>query len=119
LLGYVPDFELAALYRGAVAQLFVSHAEGFGYPVVEAMACGCPVITSDRSSTAEIAADAALLVDPESPDAIASAILELAASEQERSRFSGRGAARANRFSLERMADGTLEVYRRVIRGTS
>src|SRR5690606_20073634 len=65
LLGYVPDAELAALYRGATAQVFVSRAEGFGYPVVEAMACGCPVITSNRSSMIEIAEDAALTVDPE------------------------------------------------------
>jgi glycosyltransferase involved in cell wall biosynthesis len=117
LLGFVPDSELAALYRGAVAQLFVSRAEGFGYPVVEAMACGCPVITSDRSSTAEIAADAAVLVDPESPEAIARAILEVAADQQERASLSARGAARASRFSLERMAAGTLDVYRDVIRG--
>jgi glycosyltransferase involved in cell wall biosynthesis len=117
LLGYVPDVELAALYRGAVAQLFVSRAEGFGYPVVEAMACGCPVVTSDRSSTAEIASDAAVLVDPESPEAIANAVLELAANQQARASLSARGAARAGRFSLERMAEGTLEVYRRVIRG--
>jgi alpha-1,3-rhamnosyl/mannosyltransferase len=115
LLGYVPDEELAALYRGAVAQLFVSRAEGFGYPVVEAMACGCPVVTSDRSSTAEIAADAALLVNPEDPEAIAEAILRLADSREERARLSARGAVRARGFSIERMAEGTVAVYRHVV----
>lgn len=115
LLGYVPDAELAALYRGAAAQLFVSRAEGFGYPVVEAMAAGCPVITSNLSSTAEIAGDAALLVDPEDPEAIAAAVVELASSASKRRDLSRRGAVRASGFSLERMAEGTLEVYRAVL----
>jgi glycosyltransferase involved in cell wall biosynthesis len=118
LLGYVPDSALGALYRGAVAQLFVSRAEGFGYPVVEAMAAGCPVVTSNRSSMAEIAGDATLLVDPEDPRAIADALIELAGSESERRRLSARGAARARRFSLERMAEETIEVYRDVISRT-
>jgi glycosyltransferase involved in cell wall biosynthesis len=118
LLGYVPDSALGALYRGAVAQLFVSRAEGFGYPVVEAMAAGCPVVTSNRSSMAEIAGDATLLVDPEDPRAIADALIELAGSESERRRLSARGTARARRFSLERMAEETIEVYRDVIART-
>lgn len=115
LLGFVPDRELAALYRGATAQVFVSRAEGFGYPVVEAMACGCPVITSNRSSLIEIAEDAALTVDPEDPDAIADAIVLLADDNAERRRLSARGLARAQRFSLRRMAEQTLEVYRHVV----
>jgi alpha-1,3-rhamnosyl/mannosyltransferase len=115
LLGFVPDGELAALYRGATAQVFVSRAEGFGYPVVEAMACGCPVITSNRSSLIEIAEDAALTVDPEDPDAIADAIVLLADDNAERRRLSARGIARAQRYSLRRMAEQTLEVYRHVV----
>lgn len=115
LLGFVSDAELAALYRGAVAQLFVSLSEGFGYPVVEAMAAGCPVITSDRSSTAEIAGDAAWLVNPEDPSAIAEAIAELAADDAGRLRLSARGTARVRRFSLEQMAERTLAVYRHVL----
>jgi glycosyltransferase involved in cell wall biosynthesis len=118
LLGYIPDDALGALYRGAVAQLFVSRAEGFGYPVVEAMAAGAPVITSNRSSMAEIAGDAAILVDPEDPRAIADAITALGQSESERRRLSARGAARAHRFSLERMAEETIDVYRDVIAHT-
>src|SRR5262249_18328455 len=116
LIGYVSDQELAALYRGAVAQLFPSRAEGFGYPVVEAMATGCPVIPSDRSSRAEIAGDSAITVDPESPDAIADAISALVDDNHERRRLSRLGTARASKFSLERMAHGTLEVYREMIR---
>jgi glycosyltransferase involved in cell wall biosynthesis len=115
LLGFVSDAELAALYRGAVAQLFVSLSEGFGYPVVEAMAAGCPVITSDRSSTAEIAGDAAWLVNPEDPAAIADAIAELARDDAGRLRLSARGTARVRRFSLEQMAERTLAVYRDVL----
>ncbi len=118
LLGYVPDAELAALYRGATAQLFVSRAEGFGYPVVEAMAAGCPVITSNVSSTAEIAGNAALLVDPEDPEAIAQAVVDLASSASKRRDLSRRGTVRAAGFSLERMAEGTLEVYRRLLGST-
>ena len=116
LLGYVSDEELGALYRGALAQLFPSRAEGFGYPVVEAMACGCPVITSDRSSLSEVAGDAALQVDPEDSEAIAAAILELTRARGERARLSAMGAQRARRFSLERMAEQTLDVYRAVHR---
>jgi glycosyltransferase involved in cell wall biosynthesis len=116
MIGYVSDEELAALYRGAIAQLFPSRAEGFGYPLVEAMASGCPVITSDCSSLAEIAGDAALEVDPEDSPAIADAIVTLASSSDARRRLSALGTGRAKRFSLERMAAGTLEVYESVLR---
>ena len=115
LAGYVSDADLAALYRGAVAQVFVSRAEGFGYPALEAMAAGCPVITSDRSSMAEIAGDSAILVNPESPAAIADPITELAQDAEERRRWSQRGVARAARFSLDAMARNTLDVYEHVV----
>jgi alpha-1,3-rhamnosyl/mannosyltransferase len=115
LIGYVDDEELAALYRGATAQLFPSRAEGFGYPVIEAMSSGCPVITSDRSSLVEVAGDAAMLVDPEDAEAIANAIVRLVEDDGERRRLSVLGSARAKQFSLERMAEQTLEVYKKVI----
>jgi alpha-1,3-rhamnosyl/mannosyltransferase len=115
LIGYVDDEELAALYRGASAQLFPSRAEGFGYPVIEAMSSGCPVITSDRSSLAEVAGGAAILLDPEDSDAIAHAIGRLVEDDVERRRLSVLGSERAKRFSLERMANETLEVYKKVI----
>jgi glycosyltransferase involved in cell wall biosynthesis len=117
LLGYVSDADLAALYRGATALLFVSRAEGFGYPLVEAMACGCPVLTSDRSSMAELARGAALLCDPEDTSAIAAALASLVGDESERARLRELGRVRAQGFSVERMAAGTAAVYRRVARG--
>lgn len=115
LLGWIPDDDLAALGRGAAALLFVSRAEGFGYPLVEAMALGCPVIAGNRMAAAEVAGDAALLVDPELPDAVADAILRLLADHDgERRRLIERGLARCRAFDVDRMADETLEVYRRV-----
>lgn len=113
-IGYVDDAALAALYRCALAQLFVSRGEGFGYPVVEAMAAGCPVITSDRSSLGEIAAGAAYTLDPEDPEGIAAAIRELLGSPGRRDELRERGLERARGFSLQKMAAGTLEVLLRV-----
>ena len=113
LLGYVPDEELAAIMRGAVALLLVSRLEGFGYPAVEAMACGCPVIGSDRPATREMAANAAWLVDPERPEAIAEALLTLLDDASERRRLSERGIERSRTFGLPQMAEQTADVYRR------
>jgi glycosyltransferase involved in cell wall biosynthesis len=115
LTGYVSDQELRALYRGAIATLFVSLAEGFGYPLLEAMAIGCPAVTSSRSSLPELAGDAALLVDPEDPQAIAEALLLLSGTASERERLSAAGRKRASLFSLERQRDGTLDVYDRLL----
>ncbi len=116
LVGYVSDQDLGALLRGAVAQLFVSRAEGFGYPIVEAMAAGCPVITSNLSSMAEVAAQAAITVDPEDHHAIADAIVLFADNATERRRFAAAGVARANYFSVARMARGTIDAYSEVSR---
>src|SRR5690606_1295720 len=116
MVGYVSDRDLGSLFRGAVAQLFVSRAEGFGYPVVEAMAAGCPVITSNVSSMAEVAAQAAITVDPEDHRAIADAIVTFADNATERRRYGAAGVARAGYFSVERMAGGTFDVYSQVSR---
>jgi len=116
LAGFVSDEALCAAYRGALAQLFVSRYEGFGYPVIEAMALGCPVITANCSSTVEIAEDAAIVVNPEDPDAIAEAIVAFADSASERARYRQRGLDRATHFSFERMGRETAEVYRSVIK---
>ena len=117
LTGFVPDDDLRALYRNALGLLFVSRAEGFGFPVVEGMACGCPVITSNRSSMAELAEGAALLVDPERPAEIARAIVRLCESKALRHELSQAGRARAATFGLERQAAGTLAVYQALIAG--
>ncbi|MCZ6666978.1 MAG: glycosyltransferase family 1 protein [Gammaproteobacteria bacterium] len=111
LTGHVEDATLKALYRHALATLFVSYAEGFGLPVVEAMACGSPVITSDRSSMVEVSQDAALLVDPSRNDAIAAAILAFARDDGLRRNHIALGLKRAKRFSLGRQARDTEAVY--------
>jgi glycosyltransferase involved in cell wall biosynthesis len=114
LIGWVPDEEVTALMRGALALLFVSRLEGFGYPIVEAMAAGCPVIAADRPATVEMAGDAAVLVDPERPQAIADAASALMRDSAERRRLAELGLARSKVFDAGRMADETLAVYRQV-----
>jgi glycosyltransferase involved in cell wall biosynthesis len=114
-LGYVPDPALKAIYRAALGTVFVSRAEGFGYPVLEAMASGCPVITSNVSSLPEVAGDAALLVDPEEPAAIAQAMMALCQHDALRQDLRRRGLVRAQAFSLEAQARATLAVYRRLL----
>ena len=114
-LGYVSDAELGAVYRAALATLLVSRAEGFGYPVLEAMAAGCPVIASNTSSLPEVAGGAAMLVDPESPADIADAVLLLARDTVRRQDLIRRGRARASELSLIAQARRTLDVYRALL----
>jgi glycosyltransferase involved in cell wall biosynthesis len=115
LKGYVPEAELPALYGHALALVYASLYEGFGLPVVEAMACGTPVLTSDGSSLSEVAGGAALLVDPRSEDAIAEGLLRLASDGALREALRARGLARARSFSWERTARETIAVYREVV----
>ncbi|MBI4702094.1 MAG: glycosyltransferase family 4 protein [Deltaproteobacteria bacterium] len=119
LLGEMTREHLGALYRTAAATLVVSWQEGFGYPVLEAMASGCPVVASNCSSLPEVAGDAAILVDPDCPEAIAAAALCPVESPAERLRLAEAGLARARRFSAERCAQETLAVYRQVLRGAA
>lgn len=116
--GYVSDEQLRALYAGADGFLFPSLYEGFGLPILEAMACGCPVVTSNLSSMPEVAGDAALLVDPASEDELAQAMLALAGDTALRARLVQAGQARAGArgFSWEACGASTLEVYRKVRR---
>jgi len=116
-LGYVPDDELSILYRGAVAHLLVSRLEGFGLTVVEAMACGCPVVTTQAGSLAEVAGDAALSVDPEDPSAIAAALERLLREPGLRADLIARGRLRAPRFSRYELGRATAEAYRRFLLG--
>lgn len=104
-LGYVPDGDLPSLYGNAVAVVFPSLEEGYGLPVLEGMASGAPVITSDRSSMPEVAGSAALLVDPQDVDQIASAMTLVLRDEHLRGRLSALGLARAAQFSWARLAD--------------
>lgn len=109
-LGYVPDEALPSLYSNASVFLFPSLEEGFGLPILEAMACGTPVITSNRSSMPEVAGDAAWLVDPFSISKIADALSRLLLDEGVRAAMSARGKARSSDFTWERAAQATLEV---------
>jgi len=110
-LGYVPDHDMPALYSGAALFAFPSLYEGFGLPVLEAMACGAPVVTSNVSATAEVAGDAAVLVDPLNTKAIASAIETLLCDDALRGDLRERGLTRAAEFSWERAARETLLLY--------
>ena len=110
--GYIDDADLPALLSGALAFVFPSLYEGFGIPVLEAGACGVPVITSNTSSLPEVAGDAALLVDPHDVDAIAEAMNRLVTDEALRAELSRRGLANVQRFSWEKCAWETLAVLR-------
>ena len=109
LTGYFPAEDLPALYSGARAFVFPTLWEGFGMPVLEAMACGTPVVASRVPSIEEIAGDAAILVDPQSPHSIGSGIRE--ALQGSRASFRRRGIERAAQFSWLTTARRTLEVY--------
>jgi glycosyltransferase involved in cell wall biosynthesis len=111
-LGYVSDPELRALYRAARAHLLVSRCEGFGLTVVEAMAAGCPVVTTDGGSLSEVARDAALQVDPENPEAIGAALLRLCREPGLAADLARRGRERAPVFSRASQARAMARVYR-------
>jgi glycosyltransferase involved in cell wall biosynthesis len=114
ITGYVPEEELPLLYNHAIALVYPSLYEGFGLPLVEAMACGTPVLTSAGSSLSEVAGDAALLVDPLREDELAAAMSALATDERLRADLRRRGFLRSAAFSWERTARETIEVYREV-----
>ncbi len=111
LIGFADDGDLPALYSAAVAVPFVSLYEGFGLPVLEAMACGTPVIASNVSSIPEVAGDAALLVDPLSVDAIAAAIEDVVSSPDLATDLVSRGYAQAAQFTWERAATQLVQIY--------
>jgi glycosyltransferase involved in cell wall biosynthesis len=106
-VGMVPEEKLPSLYRGAQALIFPSLYEGFGLPVLEAMACGTPVVTSNVTALPEIAGDAALLVDPTSVDEIAGAMGKIAGKTSLRSQLRERGHVRSSQFSWARTAMNT------------
>lgn len=114
-VGYVIAREhLPAFYSAADAFVFPSFYEGFGLPVLEAMVCGCPVITSNRSSLPEVAGGAAEYVDPDNTDEIAEAIRRVVVDESLAASMRERGRAQASRFSWQDCARRTQEVYRRL-----
>jgi glycosyltransferase involved in cell wall biosynthesis len=110
-IGTVSDGDLACLYRRAEALLYPSLYEGFGLPILEAMASGCPVITSNVSSMPEVAGEAALLVAPQDVGEIASAMEDILDPSIAR-RLREKGWSQARQFSWEKTAQQTLEIYR-------
>lgn len=115
LLGYVPAEDLPAVYNLAGAVAFPSFYEGFGMPIVEAMACGTPVLTSNRSSMAELGAGIALLVDPLNEEEIAQGLLRLATDKLLCAELRAAGLTRAAQFSWARAAEETVGVYQSIV----
>ena len=111
-VGGVPHHSTLPFYRAASAFVYPSHNETFGLPILEAMACGCPVVTSDRSAMPETAGGAAALADPEDPASIAAAVV--AACGDAGARLRELGPVRAGQFTWGATAKATLEVYREV-----
>ncbi|NJB68754.1 alpha-1,3-rhamnosyl/mannosyltransferase [Desulfobaculum xiamenense] len=118
-LGYVDDDDLALLYAGARALVYPSLYEGFGLPVLEAMACGCPVLVSPCASLPEVAGDAALVMaDPLDAEGLAAMMRQVATDARLREELSGKGLARAAKFSWKATADATLGALARAARHT-
>jgi glycosyltransferase involved in cell wall biosynthesis len=113
--GYVPDAELPALYSGAACLLLPSLYEGFGFPVLEAMACGTPVVCANVSSLPEIAGDAALLVPPMDDEALAAIVARVLADPELAAKLVRAGLEQAGRFSWSRCAGQTVAVYEGVL----
>lgn len=113
--GYVSDELLPVLYSGATVSVSPSPLEGFGFPVLEAMACGTPVIVADAGALPEVAGKAAIRVPPKDPSALAAEIERIASDPDLIADLSNRGLIRCNAFSWERAAKMTLDVYAEVV----
>jgi glycosyltransferase involved in cell wall biosynthesis len=115
LPGHVPLDDLRTLYASCTVFVFPSLYEGFGMPVLEAMACGAPVVSSNASSLSEVAGDAALLVDPTDAQEMATAMIRMVEDKELREDLRRKGALRAKAYSWERSARDLLQVYRDLI----
>jgi glycosyltransferase involved in cell wall biosynthesis len=119
VLGYVPDAQLASWYARASVFAFPSLDEGFGMPVLEAMAAGTPVVASHRAAIPEVAGDAAWLVNPEETADLAEALVELTRNPDRRAELSRRGLARATHFTWMDAVEKTWSVYNELTAGQS
>jgi O-antigen biosynthesis alpha-1,3-rhamnosyltransferase len=117
--GYYPRSELAKIYASAHCLLFPSLHEGFGFPILEAMRSGTPVITSKRGAMQEVAGEAALLVDPGSVDSLVQAMLAVTRDPMLHKKLSGAGLDRQARYDWKTTADGTVNAYFRALQGKS
>jgi glycosyltransferase involved in cell wall biosynthesis len=115
-IGYVDEQDLPALYSAAAAFVYPSKYEGFGLPILEAMSCGAPVITSNTSSMPEISGDAALYFDPADANQLKNRILELIANADLKAELRRKGFANAKRFSWEKTARETIRIYEETYR---
>jgi glycosyltransferase involved in cell wall biosynthesis len=113
--GFLDHNDLNALYSGAQGLLFPSLYEGFGIPILEAMASGCPVITSTTTSTPEVAGDAAILVDPCSVEAITQGMANLAGNDSLRSDLRQKGFEQIQKFSWKKTAREVINVYKELL----
>lgn len=113
--GFVPTKDMPALFSAADLLVYPSFYEGFGLPVLEAMACGCPVVCSRTSALPEVGADAVLYCNPTSPEDIAEKIRQVLANSTLRTQLIAKGLQRAREFSMDRMAAEVLNVYRKVL----
>jgi glycosyltransferase involved in cell wall biosynthesis len=109
--GFVPHAELPAFYGAADAFVFPTHYEGFGLPLLEALHCGCPVVTSDNSSVPEVTGDAALRTDSNDIDAFAAAVRRVLDDPALRDDLIAKGRAHAARYSWRSCAEATMRVY--------
>ncbi len=117
ITGFIPDEDLPALYQGADVFAFPSLYEGFGIPVLEALACGTPVVASNTSSLPEAAGEAALLVDPEDVEALAEALWRLLVDSPLRNALRARGFEQVKRFSWAGSAQKVRSIYRHLVEG--
>ncbi len=115
ITGYVPDEDLSAIYSGAIAFVFPSLYEGFGLPILEAMQCDTPVISSNSTSLPEVVGDAGILVDPKDQDQLCQAMLDILTDGSLRKNLKQKGLERAKQFSWEKCANETVEIYKKII----
>jgi len=116
-LGYVGDDDLARLYSGALGFIFPSRYEGFGLPVLEAMACGCPVVTTREASMPEVGGDAALYMkDPDDVEGLAAILKDLSANLAHRRQWAEKGLVQARQFSWRNTAEKTFKAFEQVFR---
>jgi glycosyltransferase involved in cell wall biosynthesis len=118
VLGYLPYEELPYLYNLARALVFPSLFEGFGIPLVEAMACGCPIACSNTTSIPEVAGDAGVFFDPSSPEDMAEKIWQLWSDDAKLREMHTRGLERAKLYSWDYTARNTIETYRKTLEGS-
>ena len=113
--GYVPDEDLAGIYSRALAFIYPSFYEGFGLPSLEAMQCGLPVITSNRSSLPEVVGDAGIMIDPKCDDELCNYMLEIYKNKSFRKKLASKAIKRAKLFSWDKCAQDTINAYKNAL----